>query len=248
MEVFPMNNIRGKLLRGFTVVELIVVIAILGVLFSIGTLAVSVMIRESNIKTANDSAHEALTYVQNWLVDLEIKNIDLDIFAPHGPNTTVAAAGGKTYFQLVSTNCGAAFTAPSNLDGDTATTADDFSNIKVCLLSGDPYSGGALQNITGSLSSLGSQKQQIEVYDRLKALSETLASTYDGRWRVIINATDYQVTLAYWQSADFPATQILSTTNYMFPAKVKGFTATEQSVQIAGSGITLMGQYPLATS
>jgi prepilin-type N-terminal cleavage/methylation domain-containing protein len=244
MEVFPMNNIRGKLLKGFTVVELIVVIAIIGVLFSIGTLAVSVIIRESNMKTANDSAHEALTYVQNWLVDLEIKNVDLDIFAPHGASGP--AAGGKTYFQLVSANCGSDYEAPSNIDGNASTTEDDYSDIKVCLIKGDPYANGDLENIADSLSTLGTTKKQIDVYDRLKALSETLASTYDGRWRVLINATDYQVTLAYWQSEQFPAEQILSTTDYMFPAKPKGFDSGEQRTQIAGSGITLIGQYPLA--
>jgi prepilin-type N-terminal cleavage/methylation domain-containing protein len=239
MEVFPMNNIRGKLLKGFTVVELIVVIAILGILFSIGTLAVSVIIRDTNIKTANDSAHEALTYVQNWLVDLEIKNVDLDIFAPHGASTATTA-GGKTYFQIVSANCGSDYEGPSSIDGN------DYSDIKVCLITGDPYDTADLENIADSISDLGTEKQQIDVYDRLKALSETLASTYDGRWRVLVNATDYQVTLAYWQSNEFPAEQILSTTDYMFPAKPKGFNSGEQRTQIAGSGITLIGQYPLA--
>ncbi|MDR0987104.1 MAG: type II secretion system GspH family protein [Ruminococcus sp.] len=223
-----MNNIRGKLLKGFTLVELIVVIAIIGILFSVGSLAVSVIIRDANIKTANDSAHEALTYVQNWLIDLEIKNVDIEtIFNAHNYN-------GKDYFQLLSSNSGSAF----------QTTTGDYAGIKVCLLEGNPYSKTTeLKKTTVDPESDDGKK----IYDSLKTLSDSFSSSYDGRWRVVVNATDYTVVLAYWQSTDYPAEQITGITGYMFPTKTEGFTAAEQSTQIAGSGLSLMGQYPLAS-
>ncbi|MDR0974447.1 MAG: type II secretion system GspH family protein [Ruminococcus sp.] len=220
-----MNNIRGKLLKGFTVVELIVVIAIIGILFSIGSLAVTAIIRDSNMTAANDSAHEALTYVQNWLVDLEIKNIDIEALFV---DPTASAHSGKKYFQLVSSNCGSSY----------ETTTGTYAGIKVCHIGGDPYDNGSLSKSTSG--------DQDKIYERLKVLSDNIASTYDGRWRVIVNATDYTVLLAYWEDANSLSTQILGTTNYMFPAKETGVTSDEQRTQTAASG-RFLGQYPLAT-
>lgn len=68
---------RPKKLAGFTLLELIVVIAIIGILTSIAVPSTVSMIRDSKIESANTIAQELYSAAQNYLTDKQIKNQDI---------------------------------------------------------------------------------------------------------------------------------------------------------------------------
>jgi prepilin-type N-terminal cleavage/methylation domain-containing protein len=209
-----MDKSRGKLLKGFTLIEMIVVIAIIGVLFSGMTFAVSLIVRDSNIEAANSSARDALTYVQDWLIDLEVKNIDLAMMVDYTPGL----ADG--YFQIVSSNC------------ISSTTGN------VTLLKGNPYTPGA--TLEAATIATGSVKEE-----KLLALSRSIPQSFTGKWRVIVNASDYTAILAYWQKGDIATNHVLGNTGHMFPGAqaITGTQMSDQRLQTADSGVFL-GVYP----
>ncbi|MBQ8569757.1 MAG: type II secretion system protein [Oscillospiraceae bacterium] len=65
---------RPKKLAGFTLLELIVVIAIIGILTSIAVPSTVSMVRDSKIESANTMAQELYSAAQNYLTDKQIKN------------------------------------------------------------------------------------------------------------------------------------------------------------------------------
>lgn len=71
------NSRRPRTLAGFTLLEMIVVIAIIGVLGSIIVPSTVSSIRDSKIETANTMAYEYYTAVQNYLTDVQVKNFPL---------------------------------------------------------------------------------------------------------------------------------------------------------------------------
>lgn len=68
------NSRRPRTLAGFTLLEMIVVIAIIGVLGSIIVPSTVSSIRDSKIESANTMAYEYYSAVQNYLTDLQIKD------------------------------------------------------------------------------------------------------------------------------------------------------------------------------
>lgn len=64
---------NSKKIKGFTLVELIVVIAILVVLMSISSLVIVGFRRDAQIETSNEKAKIIFTAIQDALIDMEIK-------------------------------------------------------------------------------------------------------------------------------------------------------------------------------
>ena len=71
-----MDN-KLKKLKGFTIIELLVVIVIITVLASIGVPAAMTWIRDSKITKANSNAQLVYSAAQDHLTQLEIKNVSL---------------------------------------------------------------------------------------------------------------------------------------------------------------------------
>lgn len=70
-----------KSVKGFTLVELIVVIAIISILVGIANLAAQGFVRNARRETANDNAHILFTGFQNILTQCEIKQ-DNSVISP----------------------------------------------------------------------------------------------------------------------------------------------------------------------
>lgn len=70
-----MNKLKSKL-RGFTLLELIVVLAIISVLIATIIPAMNAYIRESKMNSANEKAQEIYMATQEYLVQLQLKGKD----------------------------------------------------------------------------------------------------------------------------------------------------------------------------
>lgn len=62
-----------KTVKGFTLIEMLIVIAILGILAGTISLAITGFVRDTNIETLNNKAQQAYTSLQNVLIETEIK-------------------------------------------------------------------------------------------------------------------------------------------------------------------------------
>ena len=62
-----------KTLKGFTIVELLIVIAILSILAGMISIVTNGLVRDARLESARTSAQEAYTGIQNALVQMEIK-------------------------------------------------------------------------------------------------------------------------------------------------------------------------------
>lgn len=65
-----------KTVKGFTVIELLIVIAIIAILAGMTSLAIMGFVRNSNIESANSRAQLAYTSVQNMMIDIEIEGTE----------------------------------------------------------------------------------------------------------------------------------------------------------------------------
>lgn len=65
----------GRKLKGFTIIELLVVITIISVLCAIGVPAALTWVRDAKVRDANEEARLVYSAVQDYLTELEIKNI-----------------------------------------------------------------------------------------------------------------------------------------------------------------------------
>lgn len=167
-----MNSI--KKFKGFTLVELIVVVAIITVLAGIGNITVQAFVRNARRETANDRAHLVFTGFQDIVTQAEIKQ-DLKLF-------NAEPATGTLKHAVIT------FTM---LNGDVANTG---LNVR------SGYSGVSGEKIAtwtkGSTEAAysGASVTKGQMYDKLRAeILNIVDTTMEGSFRVYVDLENYEV-------------------------------------------------------
>lgn len=169
------NGSAYKRIKGFTLVELIVVIAIIAILAGIMNLITQSFVRNARIETANDKAHLLFTGFQNILTQCEIKQ-DNSMFSHIRTNSNTlktAVIDVKIYDMIIQaykiTNIGAS-------TGETGDTSFFY---------GTNYTGDYVKYIDKptSLSSSDLPNEIMGIID----------NTFEGEFKVYINLEDYEV-------------------------------------------------------
>lgn len=93
----------SKKLKGFTLVELIIVIAIMTILMGITSLVIQGFQRDARIETNNNKAQMIYTGFQNLLIDCEVKQ-DNSIFEGHLGDRTDDIIGAVVFFNIADTD------------------------------------------------------------------------------------------------------------------------------------------------
>lgn len=160
-------------LKGFTIIELMVVIAILAVLSSIGVPAALTWIRDAKIRDANEEARLLYSAVQDYLTELEIKNIDVK-----------ENSGSPDEMTMYSCSTDDNLPAPK-IDYNLDSVIDDSEPVIRSMIAeyGGFYSSAS---VNAALKGSGID------------LSDALGTEFQGVWAVKFNMNTYTVIEAYW--------------------------------------------------
>lgn len=155
-------------LKGFTIIELMVVIAILAVLSSIGVPAALTWIRDAKIRDANEEARLVYSAVQDYLTELEIKNID------------VKASGASTG-EMLMYSCSTAPGMPEPISGASRDQIAEYGVIT------DSTANGIIKDVGIDLS--GALGTEFEGVWAVKFNTDTY-TVIESYWTPYINGSD----------------------------------------------------------
>ena len=216
-----------KKVRGFTLIELIVVLAIIAVLGAVIIPNVVSQIRQQKIDTANTYAHQIYDATTDYMISLQKKGYKLEQiqaafgYTPGSTNTIFAVGFKKDAYNSVDTH-----TVPY------------------------VYRSQGTRNAIGELNMTGSATTiPTEAYNGIRKIltANTTAGKSsagfwtDGSWIVIVDASNYSVIGAFYNGSASGADDAC------FHAQANPFDNTSEQESEAGrNGIrAYSGQYPL---
>lgn len=175
-----MNSKRkhGKI-KGFTLVEMIVVMAIIVILAGIGSLGVTAFVRNARKETANDNAHLMFTAFQNMLIQCEIKQdqslLDIDHTKGNLEHAVVT-------FQMHDASFNNALTVRCKYKGSAAEATDTWSK-------------GSTESVPGATGVTKGDKYEALV----KSIATNIDNTFTGTMRVYIDYDNFEVKSVIFQ-------------------------------------------------
>lgn len=227
-----MKNNKSVNVKGFTMMELIVVIAIIVVMLSMFGFGVSGMMKNDKFDEANADAKILHSAIQDWLIDLEVSGVDafVDNTAYDPTNTRYATITSLTYPGTYDSSkeimVNSVMTPWESVNGDgfqwVIKDWKESANAQYDVDNGTGYIG-SIGGISGYIGSI--VNPEIE-HDISQYIANTDLATKNGTWLAVIDTEQMAVLWTTW--IDQP--------NKVFDTNTQRFYATSYRTEKENAG------------